>query len=260
MSPAVPDPARTPRVLVLQHTLEDGPGGLGHWLDRQGVVWQAPCAQAGQAYPDSVAGYAALAVLGGEWGANDARASLQHAQALIRQADALGIPVLGHCLGGQLLARALGGEVAPAARPEVGWLPLAHNGSALAQQWLGLPAPAVVYQWHYDEVKRLPRGAHCLARSPACAVQAFAVGVHLGMQFHIEITAEKIDDWLAHTGERYPGARQRHPDTVQDEATMRRGTQQHLSASQSLAQRIYAAWQRRWVQPSKIGSNPHVAQ
>lgn len=247
-----PDPTgkrRAQRVLVLQHTLEDGPGHLGIWLDRQRVVWQAPCAQAGQAYPDSVAGYAALAVLGGEWGANDERASLQHAQALIRQADALDIPVLGHCLGGQLLARALGGEVAVAARPEVGWLPLIHDGSPLAQEWLG-PNPQAVYQWHYDAVSRLPEGARCLAGSPACAVQAFAIRAHLGMQFHVEITPQKIDDWLAHPGARYPDALLRHPHTVQDAYAMHRGTTQHLSASLALAERIYTTWRRRWATPT----------
>lgn len=245
-----PDPTRTgfvPRVLVLQHTLEDGPGHLGTWLDRQGVVWQAPCAQAGQTYPDSLAGYCALAVLGGEWGANDARASLQHARALIRQADALGIPVLGHCLGGQLLARALGGEVCVAQRPEVGWLPMRHDGSALAQQWFGPEPEAVVYQWHYDTVSRLPNGARSLAHSSACAVQAFAVGPHLGMQFHIEITAQKIDDWLAHPGARYPDALLQHPDTVQDAPTMHLGTAIHLGASQRLAEQIYTRWRRHWV-------------
>ena len=246
--PPCPDPpACVPRVLVLQHTLEDGPGHLGTWLDRQGVAWQAPCAQAGQSYPDSVSGYAALAVLGGEWGANDERASLQHAQALIRQADALGIPVLGHCLGGQLLARALGGEVTVAAQPEVGWLPLTHDDSALAREWFGPNPRSVVYQWHYDGVSRLPDDARCLASSPACAVQAFAIRAHLGMQFHIEITTQKIDDWLAHPGARYPDALRQHPDTVQDAQAMHRGTSQHLSASQALAERIYATWQQRWA-------------
>jgi len=253
-NPSAPGPSPTPadarRVLVLQHTLEDGPGHLGHWLDAHGVPWDCPCAQAGHDYPADLRGYAALAVLGGEWSANDDRASLQHAQDLIRQADALGIPVLGHCLGAQLLARALGGTVTPAGQPEVGWLPVRHDGSAMAQAWFGADPDAVVYQWHYDQVNQLPPGAGCLARSQACAVQAFAVGPHLGMQFHIEITAQKIDDWLAHPGARYPDARLQHPGTVQDAQTMRRGATQHLQASQALAGHIYTAWRKRWTAPA----------
>jgi len=75
--------------------------------------------------------------------------------------------------------------------PEVGWLAMTHDGSAQAQDWLGPNLQAVVYQWHYDWVSRPPDGARCLAGSPAWAVQAFAIGPHLGMQFHVEITAKK---------------------------------------------------------------------
>ena len=162
-------------VLVLQHTLEDGPGYLGQWLDAQGLRWHAPCAEAGHVYPESVRGHRALAVLGGAWSANDDRPSLRHAEHLIREADALGIPVIGHCLGGQLLARALGGQVQTLPEPEIGWLHIAVNAEADAQAWLGPPGAAMVYQWHYDSFVVLPPGARALASSTACVHQAFAL-------------------------------------------------------------------------------------
>ncbi|MDW8337005.1 MAG: type 1 glutamine amidotransferase [Tepidimonas sp.] len=233
-------------VLVLQHTLEDPPGYLATWLDAIGARWDVFCAEAGQAYPDSVAGYRALAVLGGEWSANDERASLRQAEALIREADARGIPVIGHCLGGQLMARALGGAVQRLAQPEIGWLPIRHDGSAAACEWLGESPEPVVYQWHYDGVVALPAGATVLATSAACAVQAYAIGPHLGMQFHIEITPLKIESWLASPGEVYPDAVHTHPQTVQEPEAMRAATAAHQAASYRLADRIYAAWQRRW--------------
>ena len=96
-------------VLVLQHLRDDGPGYLGQWLDAKGISWHVFCADAGEAYPASVSAYKAMAVLGGEWSANDERPSLRHAEALMREADALGVPIVGHCLGGQLRARAFGG-------------------------------------------------------------------------------------------------------------------------------------------------------
>ena len=156
-------PATNTDVLVLQHTLEDGPGYLGQWLDAHGHTWQVRCTEAGEAWPASIDGFRALAVLGGEWSANDDRPSLRHAEALIREADALGIPVIGHCLGGQLMARALGGQVQRLPQPEVGWWPIEHTGSAAARAWFGEERTPTVYQWHQDSFVTLPPGAELLA-------------------------------------------------------------------------------------------------
>lgn len=235
-----------PEVLVLQHTVEDPPGHLGHWLDAQGHRWHAPCAEAGEAYPASVAPYRALALLGGEWSANDQRPSLRQAEALIREADALGIPVLGHCLGGQLLAKAFGARVSRLPQPEIGWLPIAVQDSAAAHAWFGAARSPTVYQWHYDSFVELPAGAELLASSPACAHQAFALGPHLGLQFHPEITPAKIRTWLAEPGEVYPAAVSRHPDTVQSPEAMHEATRRHQAAGEALADRIYAHWRERW--------------
>lgn len=176
-------PNQAADVLVLQHTTEDTPAHLGVWLDRQGLRWHCPCAEAGEAYPASVRGYRALAVLGGEW---------------------------------------------------------------LATDWLGAAPDAVVYQWHYDSFTTLPAGATLLASSPACAHQAFALGPHLAMQFHIEITPDKIEAWLQQPGAVYPRALHAGVATVQSPATMRVATAQCQGASEALADHIYSAWRRRW--------------
>jgi GMP synthase (glutamine-hydrolysing) len=243
MNSLVPD---APDVLVLQHLIEDGPGHLGDWLDAQGVRWQVLCTEAGESYPVSVRGLKGLAVLGGAWSANDDRPSLRQAEALIREADSLGIPVIGHCLGGQLMARALGGKVRTLSAPEIGWLPIRHSGSPAAREWLGETLDVVVYQWHHDSFVELPPEAELLAGSAACPHQAFSLRQHLAMQFHIEITPRKISDWMGHPGEAYGPACRAHPATVQTPPAIREGTREHMAASQALAHHIYARWRLRW--------------
>lgn len=236
----------TADVLILQHLFEDGPGFLGEWLDAQGIPWHLRCAEAGNRYPDTMAGYRGLAVLGGAWSANDDRPTLRQAEGLIRDADARGIPVIGHCLGGQLMARAFGGVVERLPQPEIGWWPIEHHDSEAARAWFGPQRQATVYQWHEDSFVGLPPGAEPLASSAACVHQAFARGPHLAMQFHIEITAGKIKDWLDSPGQAYPVKVLLHRDSVQDPASMNAGTGRHLAGSQALADRIYRTWRSRW--------------
>ncbi len=239
-------------VLVLQHLPDDGPGYLGQWLDTQGIRWHVFCADDGEVYPASVHGYRGMAVLGGEWSANDERPSLRHAEALMREADALGVPIIGHCLGGQLMARAFGGKVERAMQPEIGWMPLNTASSAAARYWFGESVLSAgidtvandhrVYQWHRDSFVTLPPGAELIASSPACMHQAFVIGPHLGMQFHIEITAEKIGLWMAEPGASFQRLVERWPESVQSLEAMASSSARYLGSSHALADRIYGAW------------------
>ncbi|MBJ7419577.1 MAG: type 1 glutamine amidotransferase [Rhodoferax sp.] len=245
-------------VLVLQHLRDDGPGYLGRWLDAKGIRWHVFCADADEAYPASVSAYKGMAVLGGEWSANDERPSLRHAEVLMREADALGVPIVGHCLGGQLMARAFGGSVERAAQSEIGWMPLRTTGSTAARYWFGEgatlegsgngPSAHTLYQWHSDSFVTLPPGAELIASSAACAHQAFAIGPHLAMQFHVEITAEKIGFWMAEPGASFPRMLQRWPDSVQSLEAMSVANEVHLANSHALADQIYGAWRGRWAE------------
>ena len=227
-------------VLVLQHLSGDGPAYLGQWLHAHGVPFEVRNTEAGDAFPPDLAAHGALAILGGEMSANDPLPSLRQAERLVRDGFARGVPVIGHCLGGQLMARALGARIGDSPAPEVGWQPLTVLDTPTARDWFGSAGPRTVFQWHYETFD-LPAGAQRIAGSEACAQQAFAFGPHLGLQFHIEVDAEKIGRWSLDDGTRYTDALARHA-TVQPGAAMRDGVARHLAAHQALADRIYARW------------------
>jgi GMP synthase-like glutamine amidotransferase len=226
-------------VLILQHLSGDGPAYLGTWLRRAGVPAAVFNTELGQEFPRSIRGHAALAVLGGEMSANDPLPSLRDAERLILEAMDADVPVLGHCLGGQLMARALGAAVTDSPAPEIGWHRmqlLPHKDTPL---WFGEGDEAVVFQWHYDAFE-LPAGVTPLARSDACPHQAFSIGPHLAMQFHVELDAAKLDAWATTHDERLFAAATL--PTVQTPAQMAAGINRHLAAQQRMADRIYAHW------------------
>ena len=228
-------------VLVLQHLSADGPAYLATWLQRHGRPFEVFNSELGQEFPADIRGYGALAVLGGEMSANDPLPSLRAAERLILDAMDADVPVLGHCLGGQLMARALGAAVVDSPSPEIGWHTVQLLPHADTPHWFGDAGEAVVFQWHYDAFD-LPTGARPLARSDACPYQAFSVGPHLAMQFHVELDEAKLAAWTAAHDERFFAAAA--VPTVQSTAAMRASMAPHLEPQQRLADRIYTRWLR----------------
>jgi GMP synthase-like glutamine amidotransferase len=117
---------------------------------------------------------------------------------------------------------------------------LTVGDTARPRDWFGEPGDHTVFQWHYEAFE-LPAGAVALARSAACPHQAFALGPHLAMQFHVELDAEKLARWSTDDGRRYLDALAQHA-SVQTGAAMRQGAGLHLARQQALAARIYRRW------------------
>ena len=227
-------------VLVLQNLTSDGPGFLGTWLQRNAIPFEVCDTQAGQAYPARMTGFGALALLGGEMSANDDLPSLRQAERLILQAMDVDLPVIGHCLGGQLMARALGARVVDSPAPEIGWQALKVVDSPAAEAWLSTARELTVYHWHRESFE-LPRGAELLASTEVCPHQAFAIGRHLAMQFHVELDRDKLAAWSASVDPAYLRAQCEHA-TVQSGAMMRAQTERALPAQQRLADALYRRW------------------
>jgi GMP synthase (glutamine-hydrolysing) len=218
-----------PRVLILQHLSGDGPAYLGQWLAANGVPFEVRNTEARDSYPATLEGFDALAILGGEMSANDDLPSLRQAEALFREAVQRGVPTLGHCLGGQLMARALGARVVLSPQPEIGWHTMQLNAGPLTSAWFGEGIERfTVLHWHRESFE-LPPGAELLASSEACPHQAFALGPHLAMQFHIEVDEEKVQRWSLDAD----GPSRR---------AMCDGLASHLAAHQAMADRIYRRW------------------
>ena len=189
-----------PPLLVVEHEPQCPPGWMGEWLSDAGVALDVRRPYAGDVLPAALSEHAGLLVLGGSMGAedDDAHAWLPRTKDLVRAAVRDGTPVLGICLGHQLAAVALGGEVAANPRgQQIGVLDVGWTDAARTDPLLGpLSAPVRAVQWNNDVVTRLPDGAVALAGTPAGERQAarFAPRVW-GVQWHPEAGEEIIRPW-----------------------------------------------------------------
>ncbi len=186
------------KILVFQHIASEHPGSFRDVMRDEGHSMHAVELDEGEAIPP-LDDYDALLVMGGPMDVwqEEAHPWLRAEKAAIRDWVGAGRPYLGMCLGHQLLADALGGEVGlMTAPPEVGIsaVRLLEPDPLFAE----VPQLVTCFQWHGAEVKALPDGARLLATSPGCGIQAFGVGRNAyGLQCHMELTATTAAEWGA---------------------------------------------------------------
>jgi GMP synthase (glutamine-hydrolysing) len=189
----------SPSVLVIQHSKRGGPRRLGEWLAEDGVTVDVVHAYDGAPVPSDNPHDALLVLGGGFMPDDDARAPwLKPTRGLVEQALEAGTPMLGICLGGQMLAHVAGGSVqADAGAPENGSLPITLRPEAAADPLLhDLPATVTAIEHHVDAITALPPEAVWLASTERCPYQAFRVGeAAWGVQFHPEVDADRLLEW-----------------------------------------------------------------
>lgn len=226
-------------VAILRFFPIEGPGYFATFLDNHHIPWQMICLDQGDPLPVSLERYGGLVLMGGPMSVHDQLPWISPVLMLIRQAVAADIPVLGHCLGGQLLSTALGGDVINNPVQELGWGWVNVADNSIAQAWFGDITAFESFHWH-GETFSLPAGTTRLLSSPFCLNQAFALDIHLGLQCHVEVTEEMVKTWCQLNAAEL--AQHQDSPAVQGGDEIQNNLPQRLAALQSVADRLYQRW------------------
>jgi len=172
---------------------------------------------------------------------NDPLTWIEPVCALIRDAAAKNVPLIGHCLGGQLMSKALGGQITKNAVKEIGWGEVNTEDNAIARHWLGPHAGkrGTVFQWH-GETFSIPNGATRLSANAHCANQMFVLGPHLGMQCHVEMTPEMIATWCGQWADEAIAVADQ--SSVQMPTDMQGEIANRLPVMRQLSEQLYSVW------------------
>jgi GMP synthase-like glutamine amidotransferase len=189
------------KVQILQHVPFEDIGSMASWLAVRDATLSYTRFYQDEELP-GLEGLDLIIAMGGPMSVNDEAELpwLKAEKAFLREAMARGIPLLGICLGAQLIASALGARVYPNKEKEIGWFPVrvVSGGADASSEGFRLPHEIRVFHWH-GETFDLPPGAVRLASSEACENQAFQIGQRvIGLQFHLETTPESAASILEH--------------------------------------------------------------
>lgn len=203
------------------------------------MAWQVVKLDAGESVPRDARKYSGLVFMGGPMSVNDSLPWIAPALELVRDAVRKDVPVLGHCLGGQLMAKALGGVVERNRVKEIGWGEVRIADNEVAREWVGELQSFESFHWH-GETFSIPPGATRILEGEHCANQAFALGKHLGMQCHVEMTPELVRSWIGSGADEI--AEHRKSPAVQQPAEMQRDLEPRLDRLHQVADRLYDRW------------------
>ncbi len=247
-------------VLVVQHVACETPGQLTAVLRDHGLRLRVVRPFRGEAVPARLGKFAGLVILGGPMGVQDERLFpfLKTERRLLEDALRRERPVLGICLGSQLLASVLGVPVVRGVRPEIGWHQVTlARAAARDGLWAGLPARFQAFHWHGD-VFELPRGGVNLAWSGLTDQQAFRYGENAyGLLFHLEVTATMIRRMTRTFRAELDAARL-------DAATIARGAATHLAPLAELGRTVFSRWAHQvaetgFASPPALGGGARLA-
>src|SRR5450759_2749165 len=229
---------------IFRFSQTEGPGYFATFLDSCGIPWTIFKLDAGNVVPGDLSRYSGFVFMGGPMSVNDALPWKLPILELIREAVNNDQPCLGHCLGGQLISKALDGMVTKNPVKEIGWGRVTAADNPAAKEWLDDLSGFTAFQWH-GETFTVPLGAERILVSAYCENQAFVLGKHLSIQCHIEMTAEMIEIWCS------DGAREIEEEVSQHRAVAVQNPEQiraampgNLPGLNAIARKLYGKWIR----------------
>lgn len=226
-------------VLIFRHALTEGAGYFSLMLDEKKIPWQLVKIDQGDAMPESAGDFSGLVFMGGPMSVNDDLPWIPPALRLIREAIAADIPVLGHCLGGQLISKALGASISQAPVKEIGWGQVHVAQNEEARYWFGDVQQFQSFHWH-GETFTLPEGATHLLASAYCQNQAYSIGKHLAFQCHIEMTTSMVKKWCIVGAPEV--AASLHSEAVQTTEEIQHDLEARIATLNAQAAKVYTNW------------------
>ena len=239
-SASITTPALEPdakHIAIFRFSRSEGPGYFASFLEARSIPWTLFALDEGASVPTDLSPFAGFVFMGGPMSVNDDLPWIPPVLKLIQQAIANDVPCLGHCLGGQLMSKALGGAVTKNRVKEIGWNPVRVESSPTAREWLGDDLTTwTTFQWHGDTFSIPPDGERILT-GDACVNQAYVIGKSLGMQCHIEMTPQIIEAWCADWAKENADP---NLPSVQTPAEIMTAMDENLQMLNRVADRLYA--------------------
>jgi GMP synthase-like glutamine amidotransferase len=229
-------------VAIFRFSPGEGAGYMETVLEQRQQPWRLFQVDQGDLIPTDLAPFSGFVFMGGPMSVNDPLPWVPEILELIRSAMATNKPCIGHCLGGQLMSKALGGVVSKNPVKEIGWNPIRIEDNAAARKWLGDDLvdarDHITFQWH-GETFTIPPGATRILTADACANQAYVIGNSLGLQCHVEMTPKMIQAWCRDWDDEHADALL---PSIQTPAEMMNEMQANLVHLNRIADRLYATW------------------
>lgn len=221
-------------ILIFRHVDCEGPGYLLDVLERNKLDYELICIDQSAPVPTQLSGISGLVFMGGGMSVNDKLTWIDDELRLIQQAYSADIPVLGHCLGAQLMAKASGATIQANPVTEIGWFDVELVESSVSSPY---PHDFTAFHWH-GETFSLPERSTLLYSNKHCSHQGFEYGNSIGLQFHIEMNKAMVEEWT----DRFAQQLSRPDDGIQSKEEITHELDTRIKALHSAADQIYLHW------------------